>query len=156
MPKRCFNCKSTDLQAAEVEERRTVAAHTFTRMLPVTRCAKCGEETIPLQALEAFDLEVAEELARHGEVSAEAFSFMRRTLGMKAADLAELLDVTPGTVSRWENGHEPIERRAAALLCALVLDRVEGRTGTLDRLRALLRPEPLPRVVRLAPRHAGT
>jgi transcriptional regulator with XRE-family HTH domain len=29
-------------------------------------------------------------------------------------ELAELLDVTPETVSRWENGRQAIERRAVA------------------------------------------
>lgn len=154
MAKRCFNCKSTELVAAEHEDRIEVSGHRFTRSLPVMRCTRCGEETTKGQDIEAFELEVAAELARHGELPADAFKYMRRTLGMKAAELAELLDVAPETISRWENDKQTIERRAAALLSSMVLDKVEGRTSTLDRLRALMKPSPLPKLVRLVPRPA--
>lgn len=154
MAKRCFNCKSTELVAAEHEDRMEVAGHRFTRSVPAMRCARCGEETMKGADLETFEVEVAAELARHGELPADAFRFMRRVLGMKAAELGELLDVTPETVSRWENEKQAIERRAAALLSSMVLDKVEGRTSTLDRLKALREPSPLPRLVRLVSRPA--
>jgi hypothetical protein len=57
-------------------------------------------------------------------------------------------------VSRREHGKLPLERGPFALLLAMVLDRLEGRTTTLDRLKALLKPEPLPKLVRLVPRLA--
>jgi DNA-binding transcriptional regulator YiaG len=59
-------------------------------------------------------LAVAAELARRGELPAEAFRFVRRILGMKAAELAEILNVTAQTISRRENGKQAIERHAAA------------------------------------------
>jgi putative zinc finger/helix-turn-helix YgiT family protein len=154
MAKRCFNCKSTELVAAEHEDRLEVAGHCFVRSVPSLRCARCGEETMKGEELEAFEVEAAAEFARHGEHSAEAFKFMRRILGLKAVELGELLDVTPETISRWENEKQAVERRAAALLCAMVLDKVEGRTSTLDRLRALRDPAPLPKRVNLAKRSA--
>lgn len=152
--KRCYKCKGETLAETKVEERLDVAGKTFTASIPATKCATCGEVYYSGPVLEAFELDAAGELARHGEVLAEAFSFMRRSLGLKATDLAELLDVTHETVSRWENGHQPVERRAAALLSAMVIDRLEGRNATLDRLKALLKPEPLPKLVRLVPRLA--
>ena len=152
--KRCYNCKSERLIKAKVEERVKVGRRTFVSTLPVIRCSACGEETFAGPDLQALELRIAGELARHGEVAAEAFSFMRRVLGVRAMDLAEYLDVTPETVSRWEHGKQPIDRGAAALLSAMVVDRLEGRTTTLDRLKTLLKPEPLPRLVRLVPRHA--
>jgi len=154
MAKRCFNCKSTDLHEVEYEDSLSVAGHNFTRTLPAARCAKCGEQTISGEAIGTFEVEVAAELARHGEASAESFCFMRRALGVKALDLADLLDVTPETVSRWEHDRQRIDRGAAALLSAMVLDRIEGHTKTLDRLRALREPTPLPQLVRLVPRVA--
>jgi putative zinc finger/helix-turn-helix YgiT family protein len=154
MAKRCFSCKGAELVAAEHEDRLEVAGHKFTRSLPTLRCSRCGDETMNGADIEAFELEVAAELARHGELPADAFRFMRRTLGMKAADLAGLLDVAAETVSRWENAKQAIERRAAALLSSMVLDKLEGRTSTLDRLQALREPSPLPRLVRLVPRSA--
>jgi YgiT-type zinc finger domain-containing protein len=149
--KRCYKCKGEKLEKEMVEERVKIGARTFVGMLPVTRCSSCGEETFAGPDLEALDLTISGELARHGEISADAFSFMRRALGVRAMDLAEFLDVTPETVSRWEHDRQPIDRGAIALLSAMVVDRLEGRTTTIDRLRALLKPEPLPRLVRLVP-----
>ncbi|HCF56532.1 MAG TPA: hypothetical protein DFS52_00855 [Myxococcales bacterium] len=34
---------------------------------------------------------------------------MRRALGLRSRDLAELLDVSPETVSRWENATRPVD-----------------------------------------------
>jgi transcriptional regulator with XRE-family HTH domain len=84
-----------------------------------------------------------------GPATGEAFRFMRKVLGIPAIELAELLDVAPETVSRWENGKLPIERRALALLASMVLDRVEGVTTTLERLRSLRDPPAAPALVRL-------
>ena len=152
--KRCYNCEGGRLIKAKVEERVKVGRRTFVSTLPVIRCSTCGEETFAGPDLQALELRIAGELARHGELAAEAFSFMRRVLGVRAMDLAEYLDVTPETVSRWEHGKQPIDRGAAALLSAMVVDRLEGRTTTVDRLKTLLKPRRLPRLVRLVPRHA--
>ena len=152
--KRCYNCEGGRLIKAKVEERVKVGRRTFVSTLPVIRCSTCGEETFAGPDLQALELRIAGELARHGEVAAEAFSFMRRVLGVRAMDLAEYLDVTPETVSRWEHDKQPIDRGAAALLSAMVVDRLEGRTTTVDRLKTLLKPRRLPRLVRLVPRHA--
>lgn len=150
--KRCYGCKGKKVVAATAEIDRTIGGRTFKTEVAARRCADCGEETYAGRDLAAFDLAVAGELARHGEVSAEGFSFMRRALGLKAVELAEWLDVTHETVSRWEHGRQPVERRAAAILSAMVLDRLEGRSTTLERLKVLLKPKPLPKLVRLVTR----
>ena len=147
--KRCHKCKGDKLTSAKLEQRVEVGPRTFVATLPSIRCSSCGEETLAGPDLEALDLAVAGELARHGELSSESLGFMRRALGMPACDLAKLLDLAPETVSSWENARQPIDRGAAVLLSAMVLDRLEGRTTTLDRLEALLDPRPLPWRVRL-------
>jgi putative zinc finger/helix-turn-helix YgiT family protein len=151
---RCFACKGEKLVATTVDSKRKVAGRTFKAAVPALKCAKCGEETYAGQDLEAFDLAVAGELASHGVATAEAFSFMRRALGMKAMELAELLDVAPETVSRWEHGKLPLERGPVALLTAMVLDTLEGKATTVERLRALRNPRRLPKLVTLVPRLA--
>lgn len=35
-------------------------------------------------------------------------NFLRKYMGWASADLAHRIGVTPESVSRWENGHEPI------------------------------------------------
>jgi transcriptional regulator with XRE-family HTH domain len=84
----------------------------------------------------------------------ETFKFMRKALGLRAVDIAELLDVAAETLSRWETGQRPVDRASWIAVSAMVLDKLEGRTTTLDRLKALLEPAPLPRLVRLVPRPA--
>ena len=74
---------------------------------------------------------------------------MRKALELRADELADLLDVTRETISRWENDRQPLERRAVALISELVVDRVEGRTRTIDRLRALREPPRLAKTVRV-------
>jgi putative transcriptional regulator len=155
MPKRCAECRSRELVATEAEEQLEVAGKTFAATLPATKCARCGAVYLSHDALGKLELAAAGELARHGDVTSESFGFMRRALGVRAVELAEWLNVTPETVSRWEHGKQTIDRAAAALLSAMVLDRLEGRTATIDRLEALLKPRPLPKLVRLEPLHAG-
>lgn len=152
--KRCHECKSEKLVDATAEVTRELGGRTFKATIPVVKCADCGEDTCAGTDLQAFDLAVAGELASHGAATGDAFSFMRRAIGMRAVELAELLDVAPETVSRWEHGKLPLERGPVALLTAMVLDRLEGRTTTLERLRALRKPSPLPSLVVLTPRLA--
>ena len=42
--------------------------------------------------------------------------FLRRAIGMKAIDIADFLDVSPETVSRWENGKETISTNSERIL----------------------------------------
>lgn len=155
MRKRCYNCRSEQLATVEREDRIEVAGHRFIRTLPAQRCSRCGAETVEGADIQGFEWLVAGELARHGEVSPQSFSFMRRVLGLKAAELADLLDVRPETISRWENAKQSIERRAAALLASMVIDKLEGRSSTLERLQTLRSPSPLPKRVNL-PRRRST
>jgi len=150
--KRCYKCKAETLKEIKVQETLEVGGRTFKGEVPALECASCGEVVFPLPGLEAFELNAAGELAREGPSNGETFRFMRKAIGMRAVDLAELLDVAPETLSRWENGQRAVDRAAWVALSALVADHLEGRTSTLDRLKALLKPEPLPKLVRLVPR----
>lgn len=59
------------------------------------------------------------------QVSGEALRFARRAMGLRQADLALLLGVDVGTISRWENGAEPFKRSIQLALAGLI-DVVEG------------------------------
>jgi putative zinc finger/helix-turn-helix YgiT family protein len=148
--KRCANCKEGKLTRMSETETVTVFGHVFSADVPAYRCAQCNETYVDGPALERFELRAAVELAKAGATSGEVMRFMRKALGFRAIDLAELLDVAPETLSRWETGKQPIEHRAMALLDSLVLERNEGRTTTLDSLRALKKPKPLGKKVKLA------
>ena len=146
---RCWKCKSKALKAILVAESRTVASHVFTAELPWLHCDGCGERTISGPVLEALDLSIASALARAGITAPEALRFMRKALGLPAAELAELLQLRPETVSRMENGKTVADRRTVALLAAMVFDRQAGREDTLERLRVLAHPPRLAKRVQI-------
>jgi putative zinc finger/helix-turn-helix YgiT family protein len=139
---RCVACKHEGLTETLQPWSRTVAGYTFETKLEALTCPACGESYYSDKTVEAYEMGIATWLARHGIDSGEAFQFMRKTLGLRAVDLASLLDVAPETLSRWEKEHRPTDHKATALLASMVLDRVEGHDRTLQRLRSLQAPAP--------------
>lgn len=149
-PRRCPVCKAGRLTKRAIQERLAVCGHTFSARLSALECSACGERLLAGPGLERFELRVAVELGRAGESSGEAMRFMRKAIGLRALELAELLRVTPETVSRWETGKQPMDHRAMAVVAALVLERYDGRSAMYDTLRALLSPRRLRRSVELS------
>jgi DNA-binding transcriptional regulator YiaG len=121
-------------------EERAVAGHTFVADLPAYVCKSCGESVIDYATLHRFNLAIAGRIAELGASSGEAFKFMRKAIGMKAVDLATLLNVAPETISRWETGQRSVDRGALIVLGAIVLDQLGNRTTTIERLHALQEP----------------
>jgi putative zinc finger/helix-turn-helix YgiT family protein len=139
--KQCARCGYVgELSAGVTSVRRTLAGATFTAELPAEVCPSCGEGIVADPVLERFELQVAGELAMRGLRAADSFRFVRRALGMTAAELGELLEVKAETVSRWERGNVPVDARAWALLGSLACDRLEGRDCTRRLLRAVAEP----------------
>ncbi len=57
------------------------------------QCTKCRETLVPPSVVQEFELAVACELAGRGVCTGEAVRHMRKVLGLRAADLARLLDL---------------------------------------------------------------
>ena len=153
--RRCHKCKGTDIR--RVRDR-------FVEKLPLTNgrtlefvfedfpqrvCSSCGERYYEAKDLIKAEDAVTRELVARGIRDGEVFKYLRKALGLKATELADLLGVTAETISRWENGHNEADRAVWATLDLLVDDHYAGRTTTLDRLRGLAearipkRPVPL-------------
>jgi hypothetical protein len=62
---------------------------------------------------------------------------MRKSIGLRANELVQLLDLAPETLSRWEKEHRQPDRKAMVVLGAIVLDRLQGHDVTLKRLQLL-------------------
>lgn len=133
---KCASCGSETLKATRSTERRTVAGVEFAAEVDALECAKCGEVYVSDTALEQMELAIAAELGKLGRLVGEAFKYMRKSIGLRGIDLAELLDVTGETVSRWERDVVPIDHAAFAVLGALVSEKRLGRTEMRDRLQA--------------------
>lgn len=147
--KRCVQCGHQGLVAGNAEDTIRVGGRVFSASLPAQSCPECDEVYFSFEELGRFELAVAGQMARDGECGPDVFAFMRKAIGLKAVDLAALLDVVPETLSRWEHGKTPVERRALALLGSMVLEHIDGRSDTVDRLRAMLEHRKLPGTVRL-------
>ena len=63
----CVNCGFGDLRQKLEETSTTVGPLKFTAEIPALSCPKCGESMFPGAALEAFELQVADELGRMGQ-----------------------------------------------------------------------------------------
>ena len=146
---KCPRCGKTAFEPATYAARRDLDGRRFTGDVPARKCTSCGELLISGRGLGAFEHAITLELARGGEVGPEGFRWLRKAAGLKAVRLAELLDVTPMQVSRWENGRKPLERRAVALVSALALEQVEGKAAARAVLEALAARKKVPRTVRL-------
>jgi putative zinc finger/helix-turn-helix YgiT family protein len=144
---KCVQCGGRALHDGVVTHELTVGGARFVvEGVPAEICNACGESYVTGGDIERAELTIAAELARRGIRSGESFRFMRKALGLRSNALAELFDLQPETVSRWEKGMQTLDPRAFALLGALVVDRLEGREETaLARLRALRAPAKAPR-----------
>lgn len=144
--KRCVECGAADLRPGSEPVEVRVGRRVFAGDVASLRCAKCGETYTDGAAGEALEHEAARWLAEHGFSSGDEIRFMRKVAGLRAADLAELLDVSPESVSHWETGKHRADRGTLVTIGALVLDVLEGSTATRDRLRALREPPRLAKV----------
>lgn len=153
--KRCAKCKSERLRRLRVAETLSVGNFHFEGHVDGIRCVACGEEYLDGPDVGRFEVLIASWLAAHGVASREAFRFMRKAIGINAAVLAGLLDVTPETVSHWETGKHGLPRNAVAILGTMVMDHARGSAETVERLRMLAAKPVRPRRIRLArPAHA--
>ncbi len=153
---KCIECKGTDFGRAPYEDEIRVGDHVFTVTLSAHRCSTCGELQIPDDEMNRAELAVARALAEAGEMNAEGFKFARHALGFTTAALAEELGVNVKTISRWEKNEVPVDHLAWLAIAAMVADKLEGRTTTHDRLRAVRERPGLARAVRLEGPFAAT
>ncbi len=152
--KRCAACGSDDLR--ETTEAVDVVVPTSSGPFRVrvsgvnaVRCARCRESFLSGPDLGRAELLAGAEAIARGLRDGATFKFVRKALGLRAVELGELLDVSAETVSRWENGHRAAERSVWNTLADLVADKLGGKTGTLDRLKAPSRPRVPTQPIRL-------
>ena len=147
--KTCGRCQKERVVQISLDDNMEVAGHTFTAQMPAEKCEACGQIAIQGHDMKLFELRVAIELAKAGVRSAEAFRFLRKAIGIEAAGLAELLDVPVEYVGYWDKGDWPVDPRAQAVLCSLVLAKFEQRPWALDPLAVLRAPRKLARKIRV-------
>jgi DNA-binding transcriptional regulator YiaG len=138
--KRCHACKSNALVDTDHADELQLGPYTFATAVAAQRCTACDEVTLSGAQLEHLDAAIVGSIVQNGLWCPETFKYCRKNAGLRAVDLAELLGVAAETLSRWENGHQPIDRNAYALLGGLVADHLAGRKETAERLHAMAHP----------------
>ena len=151
---RCTNCGKTSLQAGEQPIALDVGDRTFEGAIAGWHCAECGESSYDGGAMEEFEHMAAAWLAENGVRTPQELKFMRKAVGIRAAELAAMLDVSEATLSHWETGKHVADLAVRSEIAAIVLETLRRPpTNTRDRLRAHLHPDSA-RKVRLPQRAA--
>jgi putative zinc finger/helix-turn-helix YgiT family protein len=99
-------------------------------------CKACGEILMNLTELGRQERIAAERLVARGIRSGVEFKFVRKVVGFRANEVADMFGVRKETVSRWERGEVAIPRTAAYALGALF----EHPKLTRQRLEAFAQP----------------
>lgn len=147
--KRCTDCKSTNLEETEVpvtltlpfrEASGQLGERSFEGLVRGVRCQACGGHVYDGPDLGRFERLVALRLLHLGISTGAEARFLRKKAGLKAADLAAMLGVTPETVSRWETGKTPPSPSELAMILQLARAELERDA----RSRKILQPAPTP------------
>jgi putative zinc finger/helix-turn-helix YgiT family protein len=111
----------------------------------VRRCPECGEYEVDIPRIEELHRLIAHEVAsKKARLTPQEIRLLRKYLGFSGVDFAAVLDVTPETVSRWENGKKqmsPVAERALRLM-VFVRDPIEQYP--LDKLAEVAQGEATP------------
>ena len=132
--------------------RFTIGGTAFASTVGGARCTHCSQKFFDGPDCVEAERQAARRIAERGPPTPDGFAFLRGILHMSAQELAPLLARRPEALSRWENGRSPIDPAGWALLGALVLEKLDGVTTTLTRLKTLAAGKPPPKLVRIAAR----
>lgn len=120
-----------------------IGGQPFTVTLPAFVCPKDGSWIAEPDVLREMNRQALHFIVTHGPVNGTTLKYLRYRLELKAADLAELLGVTPETFSRWETGAMPVNRLAWTLVARMVVgERVRAEIERQLRLPADTGPTP--------------
>lgn len=126
---RCSACREGTLRSAKTKDHNIGPLFGLEDVrldaAPAMVCPKCGHVVLEGAVIEAVRHKLALLIVRNsGVLSAREVRFLRESMGMTQAQLAERLDVIRGTVTRWEAGDElgPVQSFALRTLAAWALE----------------------------------
>jgi DNA-binding transcriptional regulator YiaG len=93
--------------------------------IEVRRRATSGDHEVVIPHIEKLHEALAMAVVRHeARLSSSEVRFLRKYLGYSGVDFANLIGVSPETVSRWENKKETMGPSAERLLRMLVVHKL--------------------------------
>lgn len=100
----------------------------FLSGIKIAACGKCGERYPVVPSILDLHEKIAEAVAlKPVPLTAEEAKFLRKQLGIGAGEWAMYLRLDKATVSRYENGHNPIGKQLDAFMRFLYFRLLEER-----------------------------
>lgn len=87
----------------------------------VPQCTTCNAPQLSLDDIQGYELRAVNTVLCEGHFEGDVIRYARKALGLTQKELGKILDYTHETVSRWENGKEPVPRSGASALIGLIL-----------------------------------
>ncbi|MBI4537145.1 MAG: helix-turn-helix domain-containing protein [candidate division NC10 bacterium] len=112
--------------------------------ITVYRCRRCAAELPEIPNSRRLHRGIADWLAQEPRpLSGPEFRFLRKQMGLRAQDLAEIVGVQRESVTRWETGAEPIgppsDRLIRLVYGVWCIDETAPLPPHLQRIRDALR-----------------
>jgi putative zinc finger/helix-turn-helix YgiT family protein len=113
--------------------------------MKVHRCPECGEEEVGIPNIEGLHRALADLVIRkRARLAPPEIRFLRKYLGLAGSDFAERIGVDSTTVSKWENGAQPMGTTADRLLRLMVAHGKPVAEYPIETLSDVAREEPKP------------
>lgn len=141
----CPNCRKFEMSSRIESDYRYVECglkNVVLHEVATRECGNCGNRLVSIPRVaelhQALARCVAEQRAR---LSGAEVRFLRKHIGWSGRDLAARMGVDPATVSRWENGHEPIGPAADRALRLMAMHGRPVQEYPLEQLADVAQPD---------------
>jgi putative zinc finger/helix-turn-helix YgiT family protein len=141
---KCLRCDATTAKTTrENEPFNDILPGVVLLNVEVTRCEACGNREVEVPYMDNLMKAVARAVVKTGgRLTGDEVRFLRSFLELSGVELAELMDSTASTVSRWENNRTPVGRTADLLLRTIAGGEVDpidpDRQSMLDVVRSFV------------------
>lgn len=142
--KKCRACRQGELVITRKNYRYTESglSNVVLQDVEVRSCPLCDDEQVVLPRVTELHRAIALAVVRsNARLSGEEVRFLRKYMGFSGGDFAARMGVDPSTVSRWENGHEPIGSLADRVLRLMVVRDRPVEEYPLDELIHIVEKE---------------
>lgn len=108
--------------------------------LTLYKCSKCGEAIPQIPDINGLHESIGIAISKSEKVlRGSEIRFLRKELGLKAQELADLLGVYKVSVSRWENEKEQIGAGNDRLVRVLYLRKIEKECNKMADLQSIFK-----------------
>src|SRR5678816_954980 len=106
---KCFHCGGVKAKTTrENEPFNDILPGVVLLNIKVIRCEACGNCEVEIPYMDNLMRAVARAVVKTGgRLTGDEVRFLRTFLELSGVELADLMDSTPSTVSRWENNRTP-------------------------------------------------